>query len=250
METVFTSPLQFAAACLVLVCAEAVYVMLGFGAGLIAVGALALIMPELRDVVVMLLLVNLPAELFVVWRSRRHISWRGVAIIFIGIGIGIPVGAWFLEAGDPSSLLTVLGLILVAIGAIFLGAGVRRSRSLPLWTAPPVGLASGILTGLFGTGGPPLILYYQIAGLDKASFRGNLMAIFLLMTAVRVPSYVAFDLVTLPRIWSSIAVFPAVLLGAVIGNRIHLRLGEETFRRLVSAALVLIGILLLLRQFT
>jgi len=127
METVFSSIPQFAVACLLLGCAEAVYVMLGFGAGLIAVGTLALIMPEIRDVVVMLLLVNLPAEVFVVWRSWRHISWRGVAIIFVGIGLGIPVGAWLLNAGDPRFLLTALGVVLVVVGAIFLGKGIQGS---------------------------------------------------------------------------------------------------------------------------
>jgi uncharacterized membrane protein YfcA len=248
METVFSSLLQFAAACLALACAEAVYVVLGFGAGLIAVGTLALIMPELRDVVVILLLVNLPAELFVVWRSWRHIQWREVAIIFVGIGVGIPIGAWILKAGDPSSLLTVLGVFLVCVGVVFLSGRVRPGRSMPRWTTPPVGLTSGLLTGLFGTGGPPLILYYQMTGVTKAAFRGHLMAIFLLMTAVRVPSYIALELVTEPHLWSALAVLPAVLLGAVIGNSIHLRLSEQAFRRSVSVALVVLGILLLIRQ--
>jgi uncharacterized membrane protein YfcA len=250
METVFSSLAQFAAVCLLLACAEAVYVTLGFGAGLIAVGTLALILPELRDVVVLLLLVNIPAELYVVIRSRRHIVWSKVAVIFIGIGVGIPIGTWILKVGDPSAVLTALGAFLVVVGAIFLVGRFQRRRDLPWWTTPPVGLSSGLLTGLFGTGGPPLILYYQLVGVDKASFRGNLMAIFLLMSTVRVPSYIAFDLVTAPRIWSSIAVFPAVLLGAVIGNSIHLRLSEETFRRVVSASLVVIGVLLLVRQVT
>ena len=71
------------------------------------------------------------------------------------------------------------------------------------------------------------------------------MAIFLLMTAVRVPSYAALGLITAPRLLSALAVMPAVLLGAFIGNRIHLELEENTFRRIVSAALLVIGILLL-----
>jgi uncharacterized membrane protein YfcA len=65
------------------------------------------------------------------------------------------------------------------------------------------------------------------------------------MTAVRVPSYAVFGLITAPRMWSALAVMPAVLLGALIGNSIHLRIEETTFRRLVSAALLLIGLLLL-----
>jgi hypothetical protein len=72
------------------------------------------------------------------------------------------------------------------------------------------------------------------------------MAIFLLMTAVRVPSYAVFGLISAPRLVSSLAVLPAVLLGAFIGQRVHLRLDELQFRRLVSVALVVIGLVLLI----
>ena len=120
LETVFTSAPQFLLVCLVLAVAEAVYVLLGFGAGLIAVGSLALLLPELRDAVVILLLVNLPAELYVVRSSWREISWRGVLILFAGVAIGIPLGSWILRWGDPVFLLTVLGVFLVTVGAVFI----------------------------------------------------------------------------------------------------------------------------------
>lgn len=246
----FDSLAQFVAACLALACAEAVYVLLGFGAGLIAVGSLALVMPEVRDVVVLLLLVNLPAELWVVSASWQKISWRSVLVLFAGIAVGIPFGGWILVRGDPTTLLTALGIVLVFAGASFLTVPQRLALDIPSWLAPAVGVVSGVLTGLFGTGGPPLIFYYRLRGVDKAVFRGSLMAIFLLMTAIRLPSYLALGLVNGPRLWSALAVFPAVLAGAWIGNRIHLQLDERTFRNLVSVALVLIGMLLLLRQFT
>jgi len=226
--------------------AEAVYVLLGFGAGLIAVGTMALLLPELKDAVVLLLLVNLPAELWVVRSSWQRISWRGVLAIFVGVALGTPIGTSLLRWGDARFLLIVLGVFLVAVGAVFLFIKDTGGRQLPRWVAGPVGVVSGILTGLFGTGGPPLILYYRLQGVDKAAFRGNLMAIFLLMTVVRVPSYAVFGLITAPRLWSALTVLPAVIIGAVIGNSIHLRIEEDTFRRLVSAALLVIGLLLLI----
>ena len=245
LDSIFASLPQLLLACLVLTVAEAVYVTLGFGAGLIAVGGLALLIPELQDVVVMLLLVNLPAELWVVWTSRRDIAWRGVFILFAGIGVGIPVGTWLLRWSEPGVLLTALGIFLVAVGAVFLVSPTVRRRTWPGWVAPPVGVLSGLLTGLFGTGGPPLVLYYQLSGADKKTFRGHLMAIFLMMTVVRVPSYAVFGLITPTRMWSAFLVLPAVLAGALIGNRIHLELSEAAFRRIVSSALVVIGLLLL-----
>ena len=245
IETIFGSPWEFFAVCLVLVAAEAIYVLLGFGAGLVAVGTLALLLPDVRDVVVLLLLVNLPAELFVVASSWRDVAWRGVAVIMVGVGVGIPIGAWFLSFGDPSVLLVVLGGMLLVVGAAFLATPVDRVWRWPRWVVAPVGLASGLLTGLFGTGGPPLVLYYQLAGVDKAAFRGNLMAIFLLMTLIRVPSYAGMGLITPERLWSSLAVLPAVIVGAWVGNSLHLRIEEATFRRLVAGALVALGALLL-----
>jgi uncharacterized membrane protein YfcA len=245
IETIFDSIPQFLIVCLILAAAELVYVLLGFGAGLIAVGAMALILPDLQDAVVLLLLVNLPAELYVVRSSWRRVSWRSVFVIFAGVALGIPLGTWWLRSGDTRFLLILLGVFLVAVGAVFLLIRSPRGRRMAPWAPAPVGLLSGVLTGLFGTGGPPLILYYQLSGANKAAFRGHLMAIFLLMTTVRVPSYVAFGLVTAPRLWSALAVLPAVILGAIIGNSIHLRIEESTFRRLVSASLLIIGLLLL-----
>jgi uncharacterized membrane protein YfcA len=247
LAAVFPTPWHFVAVCVALAVAETTYVLLGFGAGLVAVGTLALVMPEIRDVVVLVLLVNLPAELFVVWTSRRHIEWRGIALLLVGIVVGIPVGGAILKLGEPSFLLAVLGAVLIAVGGIFLCLRDGLKWRLPAWSNPATGLISGMLTGLFGTGGPPLVLHYRLLGLDKAAFRGNLMALFLIMTAVRLPSYAALGLITGPRLAASLAVMPAVLAGAVVGHRIHLDLSESTFRRVVSAALVVVGGLLLVR---
>jgi uncharacterized membrane protein YfcA len=243
LDTVFPALPQYLLTCLVLVGAELVYVLFGFGSGLIAVGLLAVVLPELRDVVVLILLVNLPPELFVVSRSRRLIQWRGVAVIGVGVALGIPLGTWVLRWGEPTFLLTALGVVLVVAGAAFLLVPAHRHVRWPGWVAAPVGLLSGFLAGTFGTGGPPLILYYQLAGHAKAVFRGNLMAIFLLVTMVRLPVYALAGLVTVPRLWSALAVAPAVLLGAWLGHRIHLEVDQALFRRLVSAALIILGVL-------
>jgi len=246
--TIFSSLPEYLIASLIIALAQAVYVLFGFGAGLIAVGGLALVFPEIQDVVVLLLLVNLPAELFVVSRNLGVISWRGVLRICIGIVVGIPIGTQILRVAEPTLILLILGACLVLVGLVFARLPDRPAITWPAWTAPPVGLLSGLLTGLFGTGGPPLIVYYHLTSPPKAFFRGNLMAIFLLKTFVRVPAYAVGGLISLPRLWSGLAVMPAVLLGAWIGNRIHVEVEEATFRRLVSVALILIGALLLLRR--
>jgi len=244
----FTSPLEFVLSCAVLIVAQLVYVLFGFGSGLIAVGGLALIFPDIRDVVVLLLLVNLPAELFVTWRSRQEIRWRPILGLGTGIAVGIPLGTWLLTVSEPQFMLTLLGWFLIGVGLLFVKLPAGGRFRPPAAAAPPTGLISGLLTGLFGTGGPPLIVWYHMSAVGKSAFRANLMTIFLLMAAVRVPSYGAAGLVTGPRLWSALAVMPAVLCGAWLGHRLHVRISERTFRRLVSLLLAILGALLLIRH--
>ncbi len=248
VPTIFTSGTQFILACLVMAFAQAAYVLFGFGSGLIALGLLAFLFPSVPDLVVVILLVALPAELFVAWTARRRIRWREVVLVGAGVTAGVPIGTWILRAGRPEFLFVLLGGFLVLTGLAFFLLPTGRSIVWPRWSAPPVGLLGGILSGMFGTGGPPLIIYYRLAGADKTVFRGNLMAIWMIVSLIRLPSYGIAGLLTVPRLCSGAFLLPAVLLGGWIGHRIHLELGEKPFQRAVAVALSLIGMLLLLRR--
>ena len=94
--------------------------------------------------------------------------------------------------------------------------------------------------------GPCRSLASRMRG-KKGRIRGNLMGIFLLVTLMRLPSYAFMGMITEERMLSALAVFPAVAVGALLGDRIHLNLKESTFQRLVAAALTVIGVLLLAR---
>ena len=247
IDTIFSSWLQFAVACVVMAIGEMVYVMFGFGVGLIVVGFLAMLLPDLLDAVVLLLLVNAPGEIYVVVSSWRKIEWRGLALLAPGVALGIPLGTYALRIGEPTFVLTLLGGFLVAVGLTFVVVPEGRRVRWPAWATLPTGLLSGVLSGMFGTGGPPLILYYKLGGVEKAVFRGNLMALFLLVTLVRVPSYAVGGLITPTRIWSSAALLLPALFGMWLGNRIHYEMEERTFQKLVSVLLVLLGAVLLLR---
>lgn len=245
---VFESPGLFLLSCAVMALAQAIYVLLGFGSGLIAVGLLALAMPDLEDVVVLILLLNLPAELYVVRKTLRSVSWKNTLTLCAGIAVGVPLGTLILTRAPSDWILLVLGGLLVAAGAAFLLAPRRRPVRWPAWAAPPTGLLAGVLAGTFGTGGPPLILYYQLSGIDKRAFRANLMAIFLLITCVRVPTYAVSGLITAERLVAALLLLPAVAVGGYLGNRVHLRLSEQAFRRAVCIALMLIGAVLFVQR--
>lgn len=235
-------------ACAVLLLAQTVYVTVGFGSGLLALGCLALLQLDVTDVVVTLMFTSLPAELAVVWRSWRQLDWAAVFRVCVGVAIGTAIGTVLLATQPPEYLVQLLGTLLLLCGFAFLLIA-RTSVALvwPSWTQLPIGLSSGMLSGLLGAGGPPLVIYYRLAGASKDTFRGSLMAIFLAATLVRVAASGASGLVTVTRVTSAGCLLPAAALGIVLGKALHSKLSEAGFRAAISVGLAALGLGLLLR---
>ena len=181
-------------------------------------------------------------------KSWKDISWQGIIMIICGVAVGTVFGTMALKYGDPQFILTILGLFLIVSGIIFLIIESDIVIHLPSWCTPLIGVLSGLLSGMFGTGGPPLIFYYQLSGMKKHIFRGQLMTLFFLMALVRFTTYSFSGLITTTRFISAIYIIPAILLGIWLGNSIHIQISEKGFRRMVSIALIMIGIILLTKQ--
>ncbi len=73
---------------------------------------------------------------------------------------------------------------------------------------------------------------------------GELLLVALIVAAAQAV-YVLLGLIAAAHLVSALLLLPAVALGAWLGHRVHLGLAESGFRRPVSAALLLIGLLLL-----
>ncbi len=247
---IFDGALDFTLACAVLFVAQLVYALFGFGAGLIAIATLTMFGFAVQDVVVLMLLINLPVEIVVIARQRHLIRWKGIAALGIGLACGVPLGTWLLQRGGADGLLLALGAFLIGSGALFLRMPLLRPASVPRWSAPVVGAVAGVLGALFGTAGPPLIVYLRLQGISKSAFRVTLLTLFSGLTLMRLGTYTFAGLFTAERLWSALAVGPAVLLGAWTGHRIHIDVSEERFRQLVSVALIVIGVLLLGRSMS
>jgi uncharacterized membrane protein YfcA len=246
--TIFPSWGALAATAGVMMLAQGVYALTGFGSGLIAVSMLALVLPDLSLLVPLLLLVNLPTEGWVSWRDRREISFAKAGWLLPGMLLGLPVGTWLLAVvGDQPWMTTALGFVVLIFAAWLLWDATRAAwpqRALPSALGGLVGLVAGVVGAMFGTGGPPVILWFQLQGLSKGAFRATLLGLFLIMSAGRLPSYGAAGLFTVPVLISAAVVLPAGLLGLTLGNRLHLGIPERRFRQGVAVVLGVLGVML------
>ncbi|MEM6532432.1 MAG: sulfite exporter TauE/SafE family protein [Myxococcota bacterium] len=244
LESAFSSYELWAAALGLVFLAEVVYVALGFGAGMIALGGLVLFTGDPQSAVVILLVVTAPVQIWVILRERQFDT--SFLPLMIGIAIGVPLGTYVLRSFEPRVLLLTVGVILVlaAVSVMFKTSAGKRIR----WLEGPIGILSGTLSGGFGTGGSPLILYFQWVGLARSKFRSATMTMFFVATLARIPSYAAAGLFQPPRLVAAFTLVPAVIAGILVGQQVHSRLPEPVFRRIVLVVLAGLGLTLILRN--
>jgi uncharacterized protein len=107
---------------------------------------------------------------------------------------------------------------------------------------------SGTVGALFGTMATVfMVMYLDTRRLGKDAFRATISAMLLILSVTRGIGYYAVGEFTQEALIVFAASLPAMLLGMYLGNRVHMRISELAFRRLVIAILAVSGLALLLK---
>jgi uncharacterized membrane protein YfcA len=218
--------------------------MAGFGGALIAMPLLTTLL-GIQVAAPAYALVGTAGGVVNALRWRHHVTLTDVVRLTLPALLAIPLGVWLLGRLDPVVVTRGLGLVLVAYGVYGLvGRALPqlRHRGWPV----VVGVASGLLTGAFNTGGPPVVAYADACQWDPNRFRGNLQWFFLATGIFVVFSHAAADHFTRDIGLLALGALPALLLGQWIGVRLGNVFSEATFRRVVLVLLLVLGAQLLL----
>lgn len=229
---------------LLLLLAATVQGTLGFGFGIVAMTCLTLSGSLLHAAGV----VNLTAivlEVAMLWQLRGHVLWRHTLRLLPGILLGVGFGVVALRTLDRSLMAHLLGGVIVGIaGWNLVGHPSAPGRERALVDGG-VGLVSGMLSGAFNIGGPPLVAHLYRHDHAPDSLKATLQVLFLAMGLCRVPAVAAAGLLS-PAIWRDSGVgVPFVLVGLFLGMSLSRRLDVNRFRRLSWLFLGVLGAVLL-----
>lgn len=247
--TFFQSMNQYLLIGLAVFLGQFVYAAVGFGSGMITISLLTLMFGQVDLFVPFFLLLCLPAELTVAIRDRRHVRLKETGAFLFYITPGLVIGAWVLKSAPDTLLLVALGslITLLALYYLFFESRFRIRTDSPVWI-PVAGTLSGILGGLYGVSGPPLIVYFKSSGRPKRVFRAALLTIFLFMSFFRLAIYGTMQFYTGPILISVLATVPFAAAGVAAGMWSHERISEERFRMVTSLILLISGLLLIVKN--
>lgn len=220
----------------------------GFG-GAVGMPLLALVIP-IKILVPVWTLLGITSSAAIVGHDRKYVS-RADFVSFIPWCVGgVFIGLYFFTVLDSLALARGLGalILIYAVYVLWSTARPARPRRAPRGTGPLAGTLSGAVGTLFGTMGTVFFaMYLDARSLPKEAFRATMSAMLLALSVLRGIGYYATGEFTRDALLLFAAILPVMFIGIYAGDRIHVRLSELTFRRLVGVTLVLCGVPLLLK---
>jgi len=243
------SALELAYCAAVVVLAYGLRGSTGFG-GAAGMPLLALIVP-IKVLVPLWTLLGIASSVTILGHDRKRVAMREFLGFIPWCLAGIAVGLYLFATLDGRTLARGLGLLILVYAAFAFRGTLRppaERRPAPRAVGPLAGTLSGAVGTLFGTMGTLFFaMYLDARTLRKEAFRATMSAMLLLLSVVRGVGYWAVGEFTADVWLAFAAAFPLMLAGIYLGHRVHVRLSELAFRRMVCAILVVCGVPLLLR---
>lgn len=232
------SPEQIAATAIVLLAAYVIRGITGFGSGLISVPLLALFLP-LQFVVPLILLLDFTASLLIGGLHFKKVQWSEIGVL-IPFGVaGVILGTTLLVSLPTAPMLFALAAF-VFVFAIRSVLNLHGDKVASRMWAIPASLTGGTVGALFGTGGPPYVIYLTHRIRDKSALRATFSALFFVEGVTRIASFFFAGLLLTGEIWVAyLAALPLVLTALYLGGRAHVGLGQAQMARLVGALLLI-----------
>ena len=221
---------------------------IGFGFGIFIMTALPFLLPSYGEAVTLSGLLSLTSAAVVMVKYLKYVTWKRFLPIVASFVIFSTLAICMLDEIEGQAMRIILGIVLIIISLYFsffkekLQKIIRPTSGWQLGA----GAASGVMGGLFGMHGPPVVLYLVASEPDKDHYMGMIQTYAfvtnLTMLAVRAWNGYVTPMVGTTYIYGLIG----LAVGVLSGNWAYKRIPNRIFTYVVYAYIAVSGLVILL----
>lgn len=217
----------------------------GFGFGIFIMLFLPYLMETHSQAAAVSTLVSCIISVYNAILYRKKIPYKSILPLLVGALLFIPIAVRFSVLISGDFFKKLLGIVLISLSIYFLFIN-RRIVIKPSFKNGLIsGGIGGTLTGLFSTGGPPIVLYLMHALTDNTVYFASTQFYFGL-TGIYATLVRFFNGI----ITKEVLVFTGIgFLGSLIGNfagkYVFDKLNAERLRQIIYIGMIISGILMI-----
>jgi uncharacterized membrane protein YfcA len=217
--------------------------IIGFGGGLIAYAILGFFI-DVKQMVLAGLYIGTCASAYIIYSDHKNfakkIFFSTLPICFIGTAIGV----FAFSKLSSNAMLSILGAlsIFLSLRIIFF-----ENVKFPKFLRNFLLLIGGISHGLFGIGGPFIVNALQGEFKNKSELRTTMASFFVTFNILRFTQLLVQKQIKPDFFfnvsWTIIPVFIAIFFGF----KVHLKIDEKLFKKMIAAMTFFAGIVFLFK---
>lgn len=218
----------------------------GFAYGIVLLAVMQCFMPytQLLGMVSLLGFIVLGTNAIV---YRKYIVWKQIVIpIIVNFAFTMASIRFLNLTANFPYWNKLLGIFFIGL-SLYMSLWQKRISIRPTFrNAFLFSALSGILGGLFGVNGPPMVLYYLSVCPKKSEYLGTIHMFFTISMAYDFMGRCLNGMVTIQTFQYAGAALVTSLLGLLIGNMIFKKINGDTLKVIVYALMCMDGLYMLL----
>lgn len=201
----------------------------------------------------LLLPVYLVSDAFGLWAYRQSYDRKVLAILvpagILGILLGWAIIPWT-STHFPQGAAIITGLVgcIGILFALYMLVGPPKSamaRKPTLGAGLFWGAIAGFTSYISHAGAPPYQVYVQPLKLDRLAYAGTTTILFAILNAAKLVPYALNGQVSLQSLETGAYIAAPAILGVFVGKKTVGMVSERTFYRIITWALLIVGVNLL-----
>lgn len=183
--------------------------------------------------------------------KHSHIDVKILLYSSLGVLLLSGVGLMLLNhmsSTDIETLETLLGVVILGSGALLMIHPHQLERLSPAYSHLVAGGFGGLLSGMFGAGGPPLVVHMYRQPLSFIVIRTTLLATLGIMPMIRISFETFNGNITEDILTLSLICVPLSIISTIIARRFPPPVSDITMRRFAFGLLCILGLSLVLSK--
>lgn len=222
----------------------------GFGFGIFIMTALPFLMPSYGEAVTLSGILSLTSSTVVMIRYIRYVNWKRLLPILSTFLLTSALAIFLLEKIEGKTMRLILGIILILLSLYFsfFKEKLRKIIQPTIRWQLGAGTIGGIMGGLFGMQGPPVVLYLINSEPDKNRYMGMIQTYAVLTNAIMLIVRACNGYVTVTVGVTYLYCLGGLLIGVLAGNIAFKLLSNRIFAYIVYAYIGVSGLIILLTR--
>ena len=179
-------------------------------------------------------------------KYRKHINIKLLVVPLCASLIGSTVGLAILMNNEETSLKRILGAALILLSIYFVKYQDKISIKPSLKNSLLFGFISGLSTGLFSMGGPPIVVYYLAVTKDKLEYTATLQGYFIANGCYVILKHALYGNFTAQVLNYSLYSISGVIIGMIGGLMVFNKLSQDKLRKTVYGFMAVMGMWLMI----